>query len=186
MEFVSQTELASFLSVHGVDLGAYGRREAKTLEQLWTEVEKQECTLLLDGAGKIRRRAYGAQIAIYYRRGDKTLQLIEDCQVFHDGRIHRRQLGASIGEKMQGDEKPLAAARRALSEELGIEENLALDPEETQTKTVHSLTYPGLISEYVIYTYSTWLPDHLYKPEGYVEVQEDKTNYWVWHKTKRD
>lgn len=180
MEFANQEELESFLVSQDIDLTAYGQNEAKTLEQLWIEIDRQECSLDHDNEGHLRRKVYGAQIVIRYRQADKTLRLIEDRQVFRDGRERRRTLSASIAEKMQGAEEPLRAAKRALSEELGIAEDIPLQEEPTEAKTVESLTYPGFISEFVIYTYSLWLPDHLYKPEGYIEVQTDKSNYWIW------
>ena len=43
-----------------------------------------------------------------------------------------------------------------------------------------SMSYPGLKALYstTLYTYN--MPDEQVKPEGYVEVQDDKKTYFIW------
>jgi len=51
---------------------------------------------------------------------------------------------------------------------------------ETEQHTHIPDTYPGLESTYFHYKYAVTIPSSVFKPEGYIEDQEDKTNYYVW------
>ncbi len=87
---------------------------------------------------------------------------------------------------MMPGEDPLQAAYRALSEELGITEKLPLTPKPLLQKGPQlSTSFPGIYSLYKMYVFDVFLPTHLYKREGYVEHQADKSNYFVWEKIPR-
>jgi len=45
-----------------------------------------------------------------------------------------------------------------------------------------SQSYPGLKSKYKGHVFNCTLIDSQYKPEGYVEVQKDKSTYFIWEK----
>ncbi len=169
------------LKSSGIPLEQWGRGKAKTIDHLLEEINSEE-TKLLPGQGRsLLRTVQVASITVTYDDGTKVWILHEEKQVFKDGRERHRNMHSSLGEKMTFAEEPIDAARRALREELQITEEIPLQqggllvrgPEE-------SSSYPGLATLYRFWDYLVQLPAHLFKPEGYTEVQEDKTTYFVW------
>lgn len=179
MGSVEMTEdaLLHLLEEHGVDSGLFGQGEAKSLSHLMKELREGECSLRsVDGT--LQRVVYGATAVVRH----SGLVLVEDRQVFKDGRVRRRDIIGSIGEKMKPDEDPLLAARRALAEELGITDPaITLSYEGILEKDIDfSQSYPGLTTLYVMHHFSIELPEEHFRPDGYVEHQSDKSTYWVW------
>lgn len=43
-----------------------------------------------------------------------------------------------------------------------------------------SISYSGLRSEKILYAFEAIFSDEQYNPEGYIEVQPDKTTYFGW------
>ncbi len=83
-------------------------------------------------------------------------------------------------EKLKPNEDPLDGAKRAIAEELGITSDVVLVDKGVSSEIISGKSYPGLMNEGTLYTYEVILPDEEFKPEGYVEVQEEKTNYFKW------
>jgi len=179
---MQKDELLVFLQDHNVPLHEWGTGEAKTFDHLLLEISLGESELT-EKDGKVLRSAEGSMLNVYYYDGQATWVLIEEKQVFTDGRSRTRNLDPAIGEKMRPGETPEDGAYRALSEELGITEKLPLIPKPLRMKgPVPSQSYPGLWSVYSMHIFDVFLPEHLYKPEGYEENQSDKTSYFVWEK----
>ena len=87
----------------------------------------------------------------------------------------------SVSEKMQPGEDPRYALMRGIMEELEVTEGMKIAGEpKIDFKDEDSLSYPGLRSQYRIYTFAVELHASVYMPEGYAEIQSDKTNYFVW------
>ena len=166
-----------------IPVDQFGTGSAKTVQHLLSEVADGESVLSVDAKGKLYRElsVLWVDVLSTHASGD-VYALKEDRQVFNDGREKRRQLNSSIGEKLKLGEEPVRAVARALAEELGIQEE--------ETTSLHYLgeeqkvhtpdTYPGLESSYYFYKYATVISEVAFKPEGYVEYQDDKTNYYVW------
>ena len=176
---MDNTQLEHLLAQHGVDIAAFGRGDAKTLEHLLTEIEAGE-TVLEDHHGSLRRALSLVSLTVISPHGE---HLVEDRQVFADGRVRRRGLKA-LAEKFKPGEDPVAAARRALEEELGLPprvvERLHVS-EGNRTETVEaSPSYPGLTSVYHTTHLTVTLPLEAYEPEGYVEHQADKRTFFRW------
>lgn len=169
-----------------VDITVWGTGDAKTLDQLVKEVVSGESRLMRGQSGELTRSVEVVQGVITYvdENGD-TFQLVEDKQVFGDDRVRVRDhlSDISVAEKMKPGEDPREALICGILEELGIEEGvqIAEDPE-VGFKDEDSASYPGLRSQYQIYTFAVELDASAYKPEGYAEVQDDKTNFFVWKK----
>jgi hypothetical protein len=170
----------------GIDISAWGIGDAKTVDQLVKEIISYESSLDRTETGELVRSVEVAQGIITYidENGDK-LQLVEEKQVFNDGRVRVRDhlSDISVSEKMKPREDPLDALLRGMMEELEIEEGMKIaENPEVDFKDEDSLSYPGLRSQYRIYTFAVELDPSAYIPEGYAEWQEDKTNYFVWKK----
>ena len=177
---MNKAELTSWLESHNVPLDQWGVGKAKTIDHLLTEINSGEA-FVKEENGTLCRIVLGSGVRVYYQNGSTILLLKEQRQEFKDGRIRRRSLETSVGEKRHRDEEPLATAHRALREELKITDELELKLEQTTLKgPVASDSFPGLASKYIMHVWSVFLPAHLYKPEGYVEYQQDKTSYFVW------
>jgi len=179
---MEQDKVVALLRRHNVPVEVWGTAEAKTLGHLLAELEAGECRLVEQGDSLVRYAA-GAVIDVYCDGPDGRLKLIEDRQVFRDGRSKRRDLDTSIGEKMKPDEHPQVAAHRALTEELGITVPLSLVPLGTRRKgPVPSVAFPGLVTVYDMHRFEVTLPQELVRPDGYVEHQADKSTYFIWQK----
>lgn len=168
---------------HKVPPHHYGVGEAKTIGHLLNEINNNECVLVETPTGLLRTTSAAALIVQTTRPGGEVLTLKEQKQVFTDGRERERkfEFQRSIGEKMRLGEKPDVVARRALAEELGITADVELEYLGTEQRgPTTSPSYPGISNIYDIYRFKVMLPAHLFKPEGYTEVQPDKTTYFVW------
>jgi len=76
----------------------------------------------------------------------------------------------------------MASARRALREELGVQNSNIIENLGIQSETQTSPSYPGLTTEYIRHEMHTNLPEQAFNPDGYVENQPDKNTYFVWKK----
>lgn len=175
-------DLLNLLKQYKIPYEAWGTGDTKTFENLYREIFEGESVMEVRD-GKVFRVSIGSSIDLFCRVGPDLLHLREDRQVFADGRVKRRTLmkGMSIGEKMKSGESSTDAAWRALSEELGITEKLPLiSLEDIMRGPVPSISFPGITTIYRIYCFKAFLPLKWFNPEGYVEKQADKTNYYVW------
>lgn len=180
---MQKLDLESFLDSNNVDFKKWGVGESKTLDHLLSEINSGESELQVD-AGRIIRKVRGAAINVYYKNKDKVLlKLIEDRQIFNDGRERRRNIDTSIGEKMHPDEVPLETAVRAMNEELDITDVILSPIGVNKRNLTLSNSFPGLWTKNTIYLFETFLNDNQFKYEGYIEKQNDKTSYFIWKKS---
>ncbi len=107
---------------------------------------------------------------------------MEERQVFKDGRERQRRLATSLTEKLKPKEKPDDAAKRAISEELGIKDIAEPQKKGEYTVLKPSEIFPGLKSNYNAFMFEVRLNADQFKPEGYIEEQADKTTCFVWEK----
>lgn len=174
--------IVSLLTKHQVPFDKWGHGEAKTLGHLVSEVSSSETTLAEDEEHGLVRRVCNARVEIFYQEGEDIFQLVEEKQIFSDGRVRRRGF-AWIGEKLNLGESYKEGARRAIAEELGISESIPLVKlRQVVSGPMSSLSFPGLKSIYTIQVYQARMPKRLFKQGGYIEEQRDKTTYFVWRK----
>jgi len=165
----------------------YGQGPAKTVHHLLKEVQEGESSISFDAKGNLHREVHVLWVDVFCSLSNGDLyRLTEDRQVFKDGRadnVKRRTLSTSLGEKLKPGEDPEEAVERAIAEELGIENGLQevhyLETEDTEHTPD---TYPGLKSFYHNFKYAAVISESAFNPEGYIEDQPDKTNYYVWEK----
>lgn len=117
----SLDKLKNFLSSVGIEIFEWGSGVAKTVEHLYSEIQRGESVLVRGEQGEIVRRVRIAGVDIYYSTPEgNILRLIEDRQVFPDGRVRRRDYDHAVSEKLKPEEEPLEGAIRGIQEELGI------------------------------------------------------------------
>lgn len=164
-----------------IPVETYGTGNAKTVNHLLSEVNEGEAIITIDNQGNVYREVnvLWVDVLCELSNGD-VYYLREDRQEFKDGRTKRRALEFSIGEKLKPSEEPADAVRRALNEELGLTEFDRLHKVGYDEKTFVPDTFPGIESTYKMHKYVSAIPESGYKPEGYVEYQADKTNFYNW------
>lgn len=179
-DFQNVSELAGWLAASGVDVDSWGQGESKRLSDLWVEYESGEAAFEDDPPTRLLEVA-----EIIIRRGDTSL--IEVEQEFSDGRRRARFVPPS--EKLKPGESPLAAARRCLSEELGLTEaGVTLDPVYKLTEgTADSPSYPGLLTRYRFHTFeaaAAGLPDEDFYRDNAAPDDPIRRHRWGWRRTE--
>ena len=178
--------LRSELEGAGISTAEWGRGEAKTLRHLVQEIECGECTLR-DVEGTLTRTVVvGGADVLYDSRDGQRYRLIEEKQVFADGRERKRDLGQAVSEKMKPDEDPTEAMIRGIREELGISGDVVISYHGESQRTLLSPSYPGLVPRYLNHKFTVFLQDEQFNPYGYVEKQSDKSTYFVWQQIPKD
>jgi len=168
-----------------VDFTRFGIGSAKKLTDLLEEVEKGE-TILLEENGRLVRQVSVVTINVFVDVNGDLYRLVEDRQVFDDGRLRRRNLPSSISEKLHRDEDVLIAISRALKEEIGVSEfTILTSAPSTSVEKKESSSYPGIVSYYALTKMDVLIALSEYKAEGYQETENDLTTYFVWVLTKK-
>lgn len=138
--------LAQWLQSQQIDLTLWGQGNAKSVEDLWREVQNAESALYAEAP---LRRVRVVELLV--QDGDR--QLIEDAQILVSGQVRRRNQPPS--EKMLPGEDPFATARRCLLEELGIDDAAAVHIPTQQVRErqllLESASYPGLVTQFTFY-----------------------------------
>lgn len=179
---VSLEELTGILITCGIPIEKWGMDEAKTIDNLLVELQNGESAMWVDDQG-IHRDVTVLWLDVIHETSDGDVFLLkEDRQEFRDGRVRRRDLPGSLGEKMKPNERPVDASMRALAEEIGVENITSHYVIGEEVKMYTPPTYPGLESRYTTYSHLVQIGTEDFRPEGYVEYQEDKVNYYVWKK----
>lgn len=169
------------LKCAGIDVSGWGKGSAKTLEHLQREIESGETVLITDKQGRLLRKVEVVSGNIFYISPDgKRYRLREYEQVFKDGRKRTRNLGEAVSEKMKPNEDPIDAMIRGVREELGIEGKISLTETGVDKQLLSSPSYPGLQSQYIRHMFEVILNDQQFRPDGYVEEQDDKNTYFIW------
>jgi hypothetical protein len=180
-EQMTADDLQTRLINAGIDIAMWGSGGAKTVSHLLAEIIEGESEVSFDAQGRVERSVRVAWVdVLFFDNQGNALQLVEDRQEYHDGRVRKRQLESSLGEKFKPSETPEEAAMRALSEELGVDSFKSLNAIGHEQTTHTPDSYPGLKSSYDTYSFVAVLDESSYHPEGYIEHQADKTNYYTW------
>ncbi len=181
---IEKNELISLLNQYGIPIHDWGKGEAKTVDHLVNEINNGETMLVQDvESGKLIREFSFLALLVLYKDRNDTYKLVEEKQVFADGRERVRSLEVSIGEKIKRSENNIEdVVARALSEELGIQEGFVTEKGEVVVEDADSKSYPGLTSHRNKHNAVVEIDSTQYNPGGYKEVQADKTTYFTWKK----
>ncbi len=150
-QFIPATfqELLELLARYDVPIHTWGKGRAKTVLELWHEVQTDGVYFEDRGDGILYRVARSVRIFVFSRLEDGRVQNLRECQASADGTLTERALPgrASMSETVRPNEEWIAAVLRAVAEELGIQgvdvsEFLIWDEDATDIHT--SKAYPGL------------------------------------------
>ncbi|BAQ61603.1 hypothetical protein GM3708_2009 [Geminocystis sp. NIES-3708] len=169
----SYEKLVNLLFEHNIDTTNWHHQYGnKTLEELFTEIEKGESTLEIINE-KLVRLLKVSSIDVKFQLGNKYFQLIEDQQIFLSSVVRKREL-STITEKLTKNEIPLMGAYRGLEEEIGlkIDSGLVFEGETTWEKFAPS--YPNLLTTYQLFNYSIILGEKELKKIRFSEFQEEE------------
>lgn len=176
-------QLAELLEAHGVSTESWGSGEAKEFAQLLAELNAGESFFELSETQELRRVVEGVWLDVVHETAEgQVLTLVEDRQVFADGRMRRRGNHTSLGEKLKHGESPERAVNRGLREELGIRSLNGLYYIGTGQEIADSRDYPGLALRLIHHDYAATISSDEFQLEGYIERQADKTTHFVWQK----
>lgn len=181
----SVDDLGNLLAQYGIDVSLWGKGDAKTVKDLYQELQSGEADLVLLSGRKseLFRRTIVALINIFYKDTNGGLWVLKESkQVFNDGRQRVRDLRASLSEKVQSQENVVDAACRGIHEELDI----VIDPQRlefkgTQLEIKESQSYPNLLTCYVMEEFGLTLTSDEYKPK-YEENDGKKITIWEWQR----
>lgn len=178
----SVSDLKELLDQHGIDYNKWSEiQEAKTIEDLQTERDKQECILTVDESGLIRKTE-AIKIKIEYSdESGQLLRLVEDRQEFNNGKFRRRPTSSAVWEKIKPGEDPREEALRGLREELNIDAiNIEHIGESANAEPPQD--YPGIPTLIEATEFKLQMNNELFLPNGYVENQETKKTFFAWRK----
>ncbi len=176
----------SLLRAYGVPVDSWGKGVAKSVDDLFLEIQEGESSLeALDIPHALVRHVRVACIDVVIKNRNDLYMLVEDSQVFTDGRKRSRKLETSVSEKLDPGEDSHDGASRALKEELGFATGYALYKVREETETIDSPSYPGLTAKFQRFFFVAWIQRCLYKPEGYVEDDGKKKTFFVWKAVKK-
>ena len=149
--------LAKYISPNIIS--QWGKQKGtKWLSDLRAEVTAGESVLRKTPEGLVRSVSV-TRIYVFYTHPTRgLLELVADRQEFKDGLPTRQRALNCISEKLLPQEKrnPRRGAIRALKEEIGlegIEEKRLIEVDILPIKE-DSHSYPGLVTEYIIYSFS--------------------------------
>lgn len=164
-----------------IPINKYGKGAAKTINHLLAEINEGESVITVNSSGNLFRQVNVLWVDVFciLASGDMYV-LKEDRQEFNDGRIKVRNLDSSIGEKLQPSESLQDGVKRSLHEEIGVDEIDKICEAGYEEKTFIPDTFPGIESTYKMHKFETVIPETAFVPEGYIEEQSDKTNYYTW------
>jgi hypothetical protein len=170
------------LRKQGVPVDTWGIDTPKTVESLITEIEEGAGTLIRGEKGELIRVIQVVALSVTYLDGRTWYRLEEDRQEFTDGRSTNRNLSTSLGEKLNPGETPEEGARRALREELGLDnvDTLLFTFGTPQNIERSSPSYPGLPTQMQLHPGRVQLRTEHYKAEGYTEVKGNRTTHFSW------
>jgi hypothetical protein len=177
---LTKQELIKLLNKYHIPYQNWGKNKAKPIEKLVEELKTNECSLV-EKEGNLVRIVSLAVLDVFYKKENKIYKLYETKQIYKNGRTVIRNLPHSVYEKLKPVEDPIQGAKRALQEELGISSDIEIVEKEVTMGIQMGMSFPGLLNNDTQYFFEVILPHSEFNPQGYTEIQKDKTNYFEWN-----
>ena len=185
--------LAGLLTSAGIDFNkTFSVGQAKSLKDLVNEVLAGESML-----GLLRDCLVVRVDVLCTSLDGRELKLVEDRQEFfytredpssrqdwRIERVRRRPTDKAVWEKYSTTEEDEVAARRAITQELQIAGPFDLVRIGSKEFFEDPMDYPGVPTRIRATDFILYLRSEQYKPEGYVEITEDKKTIFLWDEVK--
>lgn len=151
---IADKEMCQFeaiLTKQGIDLSQFGKGEAKTVQDLFWEVQRSECVMGMHQM-EFKRMIRVLRVMVWAKTPEGDRVLMEGGQVLGDGRT-REGLNKRVAKKMTVGENWKDALSRALSSELLLSEDwqrkhLELQSQEEAENERLARGYPGVKTVY--------------------------------------
>lgn len=175
----SVAELETWLTANDMDISRWGVGGAKSVKNLWDEINQGESQLQADPPLRVVQ-----VVNVIIRQGGRVL--VETKQEFGENQTRERSMPPA--EKIKPGESPVEAAIRCLQEEMEVSPDrvkiLAWSAEPEQVR-LESPSYPGLISNYIRYEVEAKVTGLPRRPFSTVEAVHDdgdpvKNHQWLW------
>jgi hypothetical protein len=181
IDITSQAQLLELLCAYDVPTDRWGQAGAKSVFQLFEEIQAGESELHVTADGRLQRVVNVVNVVVEHA----GLRLVEEEMQIKGGPVRRRQF-PWVAEKMLSGERPADTARRALREELGIDDDrIEFQSVLLRRTPASSGAYPGLSCLFVIRQMRCELPAEHFRREGYVERDAEKEVLFGWRPRER-
>jgi hypothetical protein len=170
---------------HNISFENWGKDSFKTINHLVKEIVEGESILSIEDNELFRKISIVFIDVCYIDVAGKIFKLIEEKQIFKDGRERKREFKeeGSVAEKLKsGEIADENVVRRAVAEELGIKNITNIINTGTKEDIHESESYPGLKTKIIKHFFKVQLNKQQFVPEGYMERQPDKNTYFKWVK----
>jgi len=188
----NRQELESTLAAYRIPTGNWGRDGAKTIDDFWNELQVGESALRLTDESELIRLSWTVKVNVFCRRPGGIFRLVEAGQ-YEAGNWRPRNLHNSISEKRRAlrhgrldiGETAVAAARRALKEEIGVRKPLTL---RLTKHIVHPpkkelRPFPDITTINHTHYFKAVLSNRDFRPY-YYELQGKRLTVFVWEEFK--
>jgi hypothetical protein len=174
--------LPQVLEQFSIPLNKFGTGCHKTLDDLADEIMRGESRLDVDpSSGRLVRVGSVVRLDVRYLPADAApLKLYEAKQRFTDGRTRYRPTEFAVWEKLKAGEDPDSGALRALNEELSLKGSLHTQPWAISEVLRDADDYPAIRSRFKTFDFQVYLSPEQFCPDGYQEIQRDKTTTFLW------
>jgi hypothetical protein len=183
LDIQSVDSLTEALDEYQISTNGWGEGDTKTVEDLYGELDCGETVLFMAAEG-LQKYITTIKANVFYRDESGLYRLVEAAQNnLITGTWRHRGLHNSLSEKRHAahGETPLHAARRALREEIGVEQPLALvQTAEIVHPAKQERNYPSLLTINETQYFQASLRGEDYDPRGYIEEQPTKRTFFHW------
>ena len=187
-EFIkTKKDLEDLLEGYGIETYRWGNKGSKSVEDLFSEIERRKCELLIKNGQKLVRkvRVVGINIHYHLKNIDNTyvpLVLKEVMRIKKENgkyltqNIIKRGHSSSVGKKLELDEDFYEGAIESLKSKLNIEPINKFENTKSYTQEMISPSYPDFLTIYESTEFDLTLTSTQFHASGYcIEREKDLT-----------
>jgi hypothetical protein len=185
------------LQKHGVETSAWGKDQAKSVQELFWEIQKGEC-ILETRKGELKRILTVLRIELWAETCHGKRVLMQCDEQLQDGRV-RKGLNRRVAKKMSTGETKEEALSRALASELDLEppwvaKHVTVEKQDESFAERASKGFPGIETVYNFKTFYMQVNDPTHEecrriglPFGddfetkeFSLLGQNRQHYWSW------